>query len=125
VVEDHALMRAVIAQVIRHTPDLEWCGEAQSAAEALDKIANCRPDLVLLDIAMPGMTGLELSHHLLRLQPDLPILIVSGHERHLYTPPEGLGLAPNIKGYVMKHEGAPALLAAISLVLRGEEEAMH
>ncbi len=114
VVEDHASMRAAYAMVIKTQPDLLLCGEAENAEDALTVIPGLQPDLILVDISLPGMSGLELLRQLNTAQPDLPAIIVSGHDKTLYAD----SALTNAKGYIMKHEGPEALLAAIWRVLR-------
>ncbi len=116
-VEDHHVMRQAHADVIHYTPGLELCGEAGSGEEALKKIATSTPDLVLVDIALPGMSGLDLARRLEQEVPTLPLLIVSGHEKRLYFQNDLSGMGPNVKGYVMKHEGPVVLIQAIRRVL--------
>lgn len=113
VVEDHPSMRAAYAMVIKTQPDLRLCGEAASGEDALMAIPQLHPDLLLVDISLPGMSGLDLLKKLNTQQPDLPALIVSGHDKALYAD----SALTNAKGYIMKHEGPEALLTAIRRVL--------
>jgi DNA-binding NarL/FixJ family response regulator len=117
VVEDHPSMRAAYAILINAQPDLKLCGEASTAEDALESIPNMRPDLVLVDISLPGMSGLDLLKQLNVRFPDVPALIVSGHDRDLYTNSS----LTNAKGYIMKHEGPEVLLSAIRRVLSKEQ----
>ena len=80
VVDDHPLMREGVTRWIRLSPDLEVCGQAGSAEEALSLTAKFSPDLVLTDISLAGRNGLELIKDLRALQPDLPVLVLSIHE---------------------------------------------
>ena len=118
-VEDHAVMRQAHADLLLHTPGLELCGEAASGEEALEKLAASAPDLVLVDIALPGMSGLDLARHLEQELPTVPLLIVSGHEKQIYFQDNLSSVGLNVKGYVMKHEGPVALLNQIRRTLDG------
>jgi DNA-binding NarL/FixJ family response regulator len=116
VVDDHPLMRSGVAQLINHVPDLEFCGEAESAAQAMSLVARLKPDLVLADISLAGHSGLELIKDLHVLQPKLPVLVLSMHEESLYA---GRALRAGARGYVMKRAGPDRLVEAIHEVLQG------
>jgi DNA-binding NarL/FixJ family response regulator len=115
IVEDHPSMRAAYRLVISTQPDLALCGEAASGEDALLAIPLLSPDLILVDISLPGMSGLDLLKQLNKQKPDLPALIVSGHDKDLYAN----STLTNAKGYIQKHEGPEILLAAIRRILDG------
>jgi len=114
VVEDLPRLRSTFAAILNAQPDMELCGDAGSAEEALEKIPQASPDIVLVDVSLPGMSGIDLLRVLARVQPELPALIVSGHDRNIYWHD---GLSPQVKGYVMKHEGPDVMLSAIRQAL--------
>ncbi len=114
VVDDHPLMRAGVAQWIRRAGDLDVCGEAESAAQAISLIEKLKPDLVLTDITLTGRSGLELIKDLHALRPDLPVLVLSMHEEALYA---GRALRAGARGYVMKRAGGDRMIEAIREVL--------
>jgi DNA-binding NarL/FixJ family response regulator len=116
-VDDHPLMRQGLAQLIHSESDLAVCGEAADAAQALRAVETLRPDLVLVDISLPGKNGLELIKDLRALMPELLILVVSMHDETLYV--ERV-LRAGGRGYIMKQEGGERLLQAIRQVLRGQ-----
>ena len=76
-VDDHPLMRRGQADLLNREPDLEVCGEAGTAREAMETIANLKPDLVLVDMALPDKDGLELIKDIHALHPGLPMLAMS------------------------------------------------
>jgi DNA-binding NarL/FixJ family response regulator len=115
-VDDHPLMREGMAQWIQRAPDLEVCGEAESAAQALALVEKHKPDLVLTDISLTGRSGLELIKDLHVLQPDLPVLVLSMHEESLYA---GRALRAGARGYVMKRAGGDRVVEAIREVFQG------
>lgn len=117
VVDDHPMTRAGLAQLINKQAEMEVCGEANSPLEALRKISKRRPDLVLIDISMPGGSGLEFIKDVVALHQGLPILVVSMHDELIYA--ERV-LHAGARGYIMKEAGGEMLLMAIRRVLSGE-----
>lgn len=116
VVDDHPIMRKGYQFLLAQEPDLEVCGEAGTALEALERIAEARPDLVVVDITLGGMSGLELVKHLQAQWPELPTLVVSTHDEALYGE---RALLAGARGYIMKNEVDTAVVEAIRRVLRG------
>lgn len=116
VVDDHPLMREGVGRWIERAPDLEVCGEAESASQAISLVEKLKPDLVLADIALTGRSGLELIKDLRALQPELPVLVLSMHEESLYA---GRALRAGARGYVMKRAGGDRVVEVIREVLRG------
>jgi len=117
IVDSHSMMRQGLARLIDREPDLEACGEADTAAQALKRISVDKPDLVLANIALPDCNGLELIKELQGLHPRLPLLVVSAHDESLYA--ERV-LRAGGRGYIMKQEGGRMLLRAIRQVLSGQ-----
>jgi DNA-binding NarL/FixJ family response regulator len=117
IVDDHPMTRAGLVYVINHQPDLVVCAEAENAADALDAVDACEPDLVLADITLPGKSGLELIKDIKAIRPGLPILVISMHDESLYA--ERV-LRAGARGYITKHEGGKKVMQAIRLVLGGQ-----
>ena len=117
IVDDHAMMRQGLAQLINHEPDLVVAAEADTAGQALNLIAARRPDLVLVDISLPDKSGLELTKDIQVYHPGLPVLVVSMHDESLYA--ERV-LRAGARGYIMKQEGGKKLMEAIRHVLEGQ-----
>jgi DNA-binding NarL/FixJ family response regulator len=116
VVEDHPLMREGIATWISREPDMEVCAQAGSAGEALRILEKLRPDLVLVDIHLPGRSGLELLKDLKPLFPDLPVVVLSMFDEEAYAL---RALRAGARGYVMKKAGGETVVAAIRDVMAG------
>lgn len=116
-VDDHPLMRRGQADLLNRESDLVVCGEAGSAREAMVGIAQLKPDLAVLDMALPDKDGLELIKDVQALHPELPLLAMSMQEESIYAP---RALRAGARGYVMKAEGPERLAEAIRAVLRGE-----
>jgi DNA-binding NarL/FixJ family response regulator len=117
IVDDHPLFREGLRQMIERNPELTVCGEAADAAEAMEFIAEQKPDLVLVDISLGGSSGIDLIKNIKTKHDDLPLLVVSMHDESLYAE---RALRAGALGYVMKHEPAKTVKAAISKVLAGE-----
>jgi DNA-binding NarL/FixJ family response regulator len=117
IVDDHAMMRQGLAQLINNEPDLVVASEADTAGQALNLIAARRPDLVLADISLPDKNGLELIKDILVYHPGLPVLVVSMHDETLYA--ERV-LRAGGRGFIMKQEGGKKLMQAIRQVLSGQ-----
>jgi len=116
IVDDHPMMREGLRGMIKGEPDLEICAEAENAYQALDLIPASQPDLVLMDITMPGKSGLELIKDIKVMFPALPVLVLSMHDESLYA--ERV-LRAGAGGYVTKQQHPEALIAAIRQVLGG------
>jgi DNA-binding NarL/FixJ family response regulator len=116
IVDDHPIFREGLTQSINRQPDLTVCGEAENAAQALESVAKLRPSLVIVDLTLPGKSGLELIKDLRALYADLAVLTVSMHEESLYA---SRILRAGARGYVMKQESPQTLLQAIRHVLNG------
>jgi DNA-binding NarL/FixJ family response regulator len=116
-VDDHPLMRRGQADLLNREPDFAVCGEAGTAREAMEAIAKLKPDLVLVDMALPDKDGLELIKDIQALHPGLPVLAMSMQDESLYAPRV---LRAGGRGYVMKQEGPELLAGAIRTVLSGQ-----
>ena len=116
IVDDHPVMRRGYASLINAEMDLEICGEADSARDALDKYQDANPSLMIVDLTLKGMGGLELIKRLQTQDPDLPILVVSMHDESLYA---ARALRAGARGYIMKSEVESEIVQAIRRILKG------
>jgi DNA-binding NarL/FixJ family response regulator len=117
IVDDHAMFREGLRQLIEYDPGLTVCGDAPDAATAIEGIRQSNPDVVIVDITLADSSGLDLAKTLRNDYEDLPVLVVSMHEESLYAE---RALRAGAMGYVMKNEPAKTVTAAIHSVLRGE-----
>ena len=115
-VEDHPVMRAGYASLISHEPDLELCGEAGSAEEAIAAVQDLQPDIVVADLSLPGVSGIEFVERLSALGACGAILVVSSHDEALYAE---RALAAGARGYLMKDEAAEHFVRAVRRVHDG------
>ena len=109
-------MREGYASLISHEPDLEICGQASSAEEAFAVVPGLRPDIVVADLSLPGVNGIELIKRLGALDACGAVLVVSAHDESLYAE---RALSAGARGYLMKHESAVNVVSAIRRVLGG------
>jgi DNA-binding NarL/FixJ family response regulator len=115
-IDDHPLMRKGLARTIESEVDLNVADQMSSAEEALEKIEDLDPALAVVDISLPGMSGMELIKHLQSRMPDLKLLVVSRHDETLYAE---RCIRAGAKGYVMKQEAGDVIVQAIRKVLNG------
>ena len=115
-VDDHTMLREGLQQLIDSQPDLECSSTTSNTQDALRLLETDKPDLLAVDISMPGRNGLELIKDALALYPDLPILVISMHDESFYAPRV---LKAGARGYVMKDADSATLIKAIHTVLEG------
>ncbi|MGW6443297.1 response regulator [Lentzea sp. NPDC055074] len=115
--DDHALVRRGVRMILDNEPDLEVVGEAGDGAEAISRAKQDKPDLAILDIAMPRLTGLQAARELSRLQPDLRILILTMYDNEQYF---FEALKAGASGYVLKSVADRDLVEACRSAMRGE-----
>jgi DNA-binding NarL/FixJ family response regulator len=116
-VDDHSLVRAGMRSLLRDIADVEVVAEASDGAEALAAAERERPDVVLMDIAMKGMNGLEAAARLRERQPEARIIILSMHTSEEYVL---LALRAGAAAYLIKDSATSELELALKSVMRGE-----
>lgn len=117
VVDDHPLLREGFQSLIESQPDLELAWSASDTQTALQKLEEDKPDMIMVDISLPGRNGLELIKDSLALHPNLNILVVSMHDETFYAQRV---LKAGARGYIMKVADRDTLLQAIRTVLAGQ-----
>jgi DNA-binding NarL/FixJ family response regulator len=117
VADDHMIARTGIRHVLESEADFEVVGEAASGTEALALTLELHPDVVVLDISMPGVTGLEVAGRLRASSPDTRILILSMHDQAEYVLES---VRAGAHGYLLKDTAATELREAIRAVCQGE-----
>lgn len=115
--DDHAMLRQGIRKILEEVPGLEVCGEAADGFELLELLKRTVPDLVVLDVAMPRIRGIEAAREIRSLYPAVRIIILSMHRAKEYLLH---ALGAGARGYVLKEDSDRELLDAIEAVSRGE-----
>ncbi len=116
IVEDHVIVRQGIAQLVNREPDLDICCEAGDAEAAIAILRSQPIDLAIVDISLPGTSGIELVKLIHQDKADLPVLMMSMHDEALYS---DRAFRAGAKGYLMKQEASEKLLIAIRKILNG------
>jgi len=116
IVDDHPLMRKGLIMSLSDDPEFEVCAQASDAEEAMSLVESENPDLVIVDISLPGMSGLELIKQLHAIRPELFTLVVSRHDESLYAE---RAIRAGARGYVMKLEAGDVMTKAVRRVLSG------
>jgi DNA-binding NarL/FixJ family response regulator len=117
IADDHGIVRSGLRLLLERQPDVEVVAEAADGAEARELAVRERPDLAILDVRMPKLTGLQVTREIKRQAPEVSVLILSMHddERYLFE-----ALKAGASGYVLKTQADTDLVEAIRAVERGE-----
>ncbi len=116
IADDHAIVREGIRALLKLSEDIEVVGEAADGRQAIEQAAKLKPDIVLMDIAMPGLGGLEATLEIRKAQPEVRILVLSQYEDREYV---RRFLKAGVAGYVLKKAAGAELTAAIRAAARG------
>ena len=116
IADDHAIVRDGIRALLAVAEDIEVVGEAADGAEAIEACRRLRPDLVVMDIAMPGLGGLEATLQIRKELPDVKVLVLTQYEDREYI---RRFLKLGVAGYVLKKRAGAELVAAVRAAARG------
>lgn len=117
IVDDHALFREGIMAILRRHDDITIVGEASDGHEAIQKVGDLRPDIILMDIAMPGLGGFEAATAIRKSMPHVRIIMISQYDDKEYV---RRFLKVGVSGYVLKKAVGAELITAIRAVAKGE-----
>jgi two-component system NarL family response regulator len=118
IVDDHPMVAEGIEAILETYDDIEVVGTLSSGRQALSAAESLNPDVVLLDLNMPGMSGLTATELLLEQRPDVRILILTMHDSREYI---STALSHGARGYVLKDVPTEEIKTAIDAVMRGEQ----
>ena len=115
--EDHTIVRKGIRSLLDNEPDIEVIGEAEDGREAVEKVEELCPDIVLMDITMPRLNGLDASRQIKKMHPEVRVLVLT-----MYTNEEYILqlLQAGASGYLVKQSAPEELLSAIQAAYRGD-----
>lgn len=117
IVDDHTIVRKGTRALFVHIPDIEVVGEAANGLEAIDQVEALNPDVVLLDLVMPGMDGIEAIRHILAIRPNVRILALTSFASDDKVFP---AIKAGALGYLLKDANTDELIEAVRQVFRGE-----
>ena len=117
IADDHTVLREGLRLLLCSYPQFEVIGEAEDGITAVSTALQLKPDVLLLDIAMPNMRGIEAILEIKRLEPDIKILVLSMHDREEYVLQ---AMKNGADGYILKKSAAAELVAALNHVISGE-----
>lgn len=116
-IDDNKLLAETLAHRIGYEEPFEWAGWVHNATEAQEAVRAARPDVIMLDVDMPGHDSFELARDLARLQPNVKVVMFSGHIRVDYI---DRAVDAGAWGYLSKNDSMEDILAAIRRVAEGE-----
>jgi len=116
-VDDHKIVRDGLKLLLQDEVDIEVIGEAENGKHALEKLAEITPDLLIIDINMPVMNGIECTREVIKSYPSIEILALTmlNEQEHIKNM-----IAAGAKGYILKNSGKDELVAAIKTVIAGQ-----
>jgi DNA-binding NarL/FixJ family response regulator len=117
IVDDHPLVRQGLALIINQQTDLTVCGEAGDVSQALSSIADCKPDIAIVDLTLENSSGIRLIEELMHHKAGLSVLVFSMHDESIYAE---RCLKAGAKGYIMKQEPPAKVLVALRKILNGD-----
>ena len=121
IVDDHAILRKAVRRLLESRSEFEVCGEAEDGAQAVEKAAELKPDVVILDISMPKMNGFEAARQIRAFSPHSQIVILSSHkDKQLLEEARNVGAIC----YVPKSEAERELIDAVNAAAGGESSAV-
>lgn len=117
IAEDHTILREGLKALLGSDPDLEICGEADNGKDAIKLVQRLNPDIILMDLSMPRIHGLEAIREIRKTNPTTKILVLTVHDDEEYI---SATLRSGASGYVLKNDSYNELLSSIKTVLRGK-----
>lgn len=116
--DDHVLFRKGVKRILKETPGLEVVGEASDGLELLQILPQTRPDIILLDISMPHLRGLEATREIKKLYPEIKVILLTMHRTKQFL---HQGLEAGAEGFLLKEDADFELLQAIQAVRKGKK----
>jgi DNA-binding NarL/FixJ family response regulator len=117
IADDHAMMREGIIAFLKYYDDVEIVGEASNGLDAIEKAEKLKPNVIIMDISMPELGGIEATVEIKKRQPDIKVLILSQYDDKEYV---SRLLKAGVSGYLLKQAVGTDLITAIRAVAKGE-----
>lgn len=117
IADDHSMVREGLSAMLKLFEDVEVVGEAADGKEAIDRVGELKPDVVLMDIAMPGLGGLEATIEIKKRHPEVKVLVLTQYDDSEYV---SRFLKEGVSGYILKRAMGSELVTAIRAVMKGE-----
>lgn len=115
--DDHTILRAGLRMMLNAQPDMEVIGEAQDGRQAINTTMSLQPDIVLMDITMPDMNGIEATKQIKRVAPEVKVLVLTMHENDEYV---FQALRAGASGYILKEAADTELITALHVLRSGQ-----
>lgn len=115
--DDHTILRAGLRMMLNAQPDMEVIGEAQDGRQAINTTMTLQPDIVLMDITMPDMNGIEATKQIKRVAPEVKVLVLTMHENDEYV---FQALRAGASGYILKEAADTELITALHVLRSGQ-----
>jgi len=115
--DDHTILRAGLRMMLNAQPDMEVIGEAQDGKQAINATIHLQPDIVLMDITMPDMNGIEATRQIKRIAPEVKVLVLTMHENDEYV---FQALRAGASGYILKEAADTELITALHVLQSGQ-----
>ena len=114
VVDDHAVIRRGVQGILHSFPEWELCGEAENGQEAIKLAETLKPEIIIMDVSMPGLNGIEATREICKTQPDTKIVLLTLHES-----PDLVRSAfrAGARGYLLKTDAEQELVKALTVVI--------
>jgi DNA-binding NarL/FixJ family response regulator len=117
VADDHEVVRRGLCALLRNQPDWDVCGEAKDGRDAVEKVLMLKPEVVILDIGMPNLNGLEATRQILKANPQVKVLILTLHDSDQVVQEV---LNAGARGFLLKTDAARDLVAAVEALRRNK-----
>jgi DNA-binding NarL/FixJ family response regulator len=117
IVDDHAIMRDGIRALLGVNDDIEVVGEAAEGKEAISKVQELNPDVIIMDVAMPGMDGMEATRQIVKNNPKAKVLVLTQHDNKEYVL---TAIKAGAVGFILKRALGSELVSAIRTVYKGD-----
>src|SRR5271168_4621097 len=114
IVDDHAFIRRGVQTILHSFPEWEFCGEAENGKEAIRLAAELKPELIIMDVSMPGLNGIEATRAIRKTQPDVKIVLLTLHESAELL---RSAFRAGARGYLLKTDAEQELVKALTVVI--------